>query len=80
MVNEETVQKKSAKGFSSQNPWQIYNNLLPEGVARLHNAATINMAFKLNSSFFFYRCTVYFGIYKVFIHQQMHSLLNLTKF
>ena len=27
-----------------------------------------------------YRCTVHYGIYILFIHQQMHFLLNLQKF
>jgi len=28
----------------------------------------------------FYRCTVLYGIYILFIHQQLHFLLNLEKF
>jgi hypothetical protein len=28
----------------------------------------------------FYCCTVQYGIYMLFIHQQMHFLLNLEKF
>jgi hypothetical protein len=28
----------------------------------------------------FYLCTVHYGIYILFIHQQMHFLLNLEKF
>jgi len=29
---------------------------------------------------FFYCCTVHYGIYILFTHQQMHFLLNLEKF
>ena len=28
----------------------------------------------------FYRCTVHYGVYKLFIHQQLYFLLNLEKF
>jgi len=28
----------------------------------------------------FYRCTVHYGVYILFIHQQLHFLLNVEKF
>ena len=33
-----------------------------------------------NTTINFYRCTVHYGIYILFIHQQFHFLLNLEKF
>ena len=32
-----------------------------------------------NTIFNFYRCTVHYGVYILFIYQQLHFLLNLEK-